>query len=152
MTSAIVAGIHYIAIMTMTGSLFTEYSLLKSGSLRENIKRITVIDLIFGISALVVLATGLLRWFVYGKGADYYLSNYLFHTKLTLFVLLGVLSVVPTIRFLGWRKKYYADDSFEPELKYRKRVMMFIHIEMVILVIIPLLAAMIARGMGVIGH
>jgi len=42
-------------------------------------------------------------WFE--KGAAYYFANHAFLTKLTLFIIVGQLSIVPTVAFLSWRKR-----------------------------------------------
>lgn len=138
--------LHYIGIMALMGSLITEHLILKPGISGQQIKTLAGIDLLYGISAILVLATGLLRWFVYGKGSEFYLSNPLFHTKLTLFVVLAVLSIFPTIKFLKWRKQVNSGSTPEIDGRAVKRLLMFIRIELLIMIIIPLLAVMIARG------
>jgi putative membrane protein len=140
--------LHYIGIMVLMGSLIAEHLLLKPKMNKEQISTLAGIDLIYGLSALLVLATGLLRWFVYGKGTAYYLSNHFFHAKLTLFVILGALSIIPTIKFLKWRKQ--VNNGQEPDLNDRiaKKLLMIIRLELLILVIIPLLAVMIFMGVG----
>lgn len=140
--------LHYIGIMVIMGSLISEHLLLKPKMTREQIKSLAMVDLFYGISALLVLGTGLLRWFVYGKGSEYYLSNPLFHTKLTLFGILVIMSIFPTIKFLKWRKQ--ASNGQEPDLNEKtvKKLLMLIRIELLILATIPLLAVMLARGIG----
>lgn len=143
-----IAYLHIIAIMVLMGSLISEHVILKPGMTRTQIKSLAAIDLIYGIAAGVVLISGLLRWFVYGKGAAFYLSNPLFHTKLTLFVIMAILSIFPTIKFLKWRKE--VNSGTEPDIdgKTVSRLLIFIRIELLIVVILPLLAVMIARGIG----
>jgi putative membrane protein len=135
--------------MILMGSLISEHLILKPNIGREQIKSLAVIDMIYGISAGLVLISGLLRWFVYGKGVDYYLHNPLFHTKLTLFVVVGILSIFPTVRFLKWRKEVKAGTNPEIDQKTVKKLLIFIRIELLIVALIPLLAVMIARGYGV---
>lgn len=141
--------LHIIAIMFLMGSLITEHLILKPVMTREQIKSLVAVDTVYGLSAAVVLITGLLRWFVYGRGSAYYLGNPLFHTKLTLFVIVALLSIFPTIQFLKWRKQVKA--GIDPAIGVRqvKGLLMYIRIEMLILALIPLLAVMIARGYGV---
>ena len=140
--------LHYIGIMTIMGSLIAEHLILKPGIGKQQIKSLAAIDLVYGIAAILVLATGLLRWFVYGKGTDFYLTNPLFHTKITLYVIAAVLSIFPTIRFLKWRKQVV--NGLEPDTGERivKRLLLYIRIELLIIAVIPLLAVMIARGVG----
>ena len=49
--------------------------------------------------------TGLLKYFLYGKGVAFYSHNYLMWIKLGMFTLVGLLSIYPTVYFLEWRKK-----------------------------------------------
>ncbi len=144
----IVPYFHFLGIMALMGSLITEHLILKPGINNTQIKQLAVIDLVYGIAAVVVLATGLLRWFVYGKGSDYYLSNPFFHTKLTLFAIVAILSIWPTIRFLRWRKQVKNGESTEISDKLVKNTLMFIRIELLLVAIIPLLAVLVARGVG----
>ena len=140
--------LHYIAIMALMGSLISEHLILKPGISGQQIKSLAGIDLVYGIAAIVVLATGLLRWFVYGKGSEFYLSNPIFHAKLTLFVIIGVLSIFPTVKFLKWKKQIRKGENPAIDDKAVKRLLMFIRIELLLVAILPLLAVMIARGAG----
>lgn len=139
--------LHFIGIMLLMGALFAEYVLLRPGITKNQIKLLTVADLIFGISALLVLGSGLLRWFVVDpKGADYFNHQPLFHIKLTIFVVIAILSIFPTLKFLKWRKQSRADDAFIPEEKDIKKQLTFVRIELLLIAIIPLLAVMVANG------
>lgn len=138
--------LHYIGIMALMGSIITEHVILKPRMTQEQVKSLAVVDLIYGLSAILVLATGLLRWFMYGKGYDFYMSTPLFHIKLTLFIVLGILSIFPTLKILKWKKQYKGGEEPEISEKQVKRLLMFIRIELLIVAIIPLLAVMIARG------
>lgn len=140
--------LHYIGIMTLMGSLISEHLILKPSISKQQIKSLATIDLIYGLSAIVVLTTGLLRWFVYGKGYDFYMSTPLFHIKLTLFIVLGILSIFPTIKILKWKKQIKRGEEPEITAKGVKKLLMFIRIELLIIAIIPLLAVLIARGSG----
>jgi putative membrane protein len=140
--------LHFISIMVLMGSLITEHILLKPNMSKQEINSFAMIDLIYGIAAVLVLGTGLLRWFVYGKGMVYYLTNPVFHAKLTLFVILAILSIFPTIKFLKWNKQVNSGQEPNMNDKMVKKILMYIRLELLILVIIPLLAVMIARGVG----
>lgn len=138
--------LHYIGIMVLMGSLISEHLILKPSIKKDQIKSLATIDLLYGISAIVVLATGLLRWFVYGKGYDFYMSTPLFHIKLTLFIILGILSIFPSVKISKWRKQIKRGEEPQITEKGVKKLLMYIRIELLIIVIIPLLAVMIARG------
>ena len=85
---------------------------------RYEIKRIPKIDGIYGLGAILVLVAGLLLWFAVGKPAQFYSRNWIFHTKLTMFVVLGLLSIYPTIFFLKNRK----GDDLDTEITVPKAV------------------------------
>lgn len=138
--------LHYIGIMALMGSLISEHLILKPSLKKDQIKSLATVDLIYGLSAILVLATGLLRWFVYGKGYDFYMSTPLFHIKLTLFIIMGILSIFPTIKILKWKKQIKRGEEPEITEKVVKKLLMFIRIELLIIAIIPLLAVLIARG------
>ena len=58
-------------------------------------------DAVYGVAATVLLVVGLLRVFYTEKGAAYYFASFTFLAKLALFVVVGILSIYPTIKFLG---------------------------------------------------
>ncbi len=141
--------LHYIGIMILMGALITEHVMLKPRVGKEQIKSLTKVDMIYGISAGIVLITGLLRWFLVDpKGAEFFTKNHLFHIKMTLFIVIVVLSIFPTIKFLKWRRRVNTSEIFEPGEKEVKKQLMFIRIELLLLAIIPLLAVLVARGTG----
>jgi len=97
-------------------------------------------DMILGISAGVLLAAGLLRVFYFEKGAAYYFHSATFIAKLALFVLVAVLSIYPTVKFIAWRKGI--DASSVPAIRR------IIHLELAGIVLILLFAALMADGIG----
>ncbi len=139
--------LHYIGIMVLMGSLITEHVVLKPGINKSQIKSLATTDLIYGIAAAVVLVTGLLRWFVVDvKGAEFFNKNPLFHIKVTLFVVIVILSIFPTLKFLKWRKSVRKGQEVVVTEAEAKKQLMFIRIELLLLAIIPLLAVMVSMG------
>jgi len=136
--------LHFIGIFCLFASVFAEHMMITPTMTRKQIKKVAVIDSIYGISALVVLIAGLLLWFWVGKPAEYYSKNPIFHTKLTLFVIMGLLSIKPTMYFLKHRK----GNDLDTEIEVPKSILMYIRMEMLLLVIIPLLAVMMSIGIG----
>jgi putative membrane protein len=134
--------------MVLMGSLITEHVVLKPDISMSNLKALGTVDLIYGISAVVVLITGLLRWFVVGKGAEFYTKNPIFHTKLTLFVVVVVLSIFPTIKFIKWSRQARKGEMPDISEKLVKKQLMFIRIQLLLLAVMPLLAVLVSRGRG----
>ena len=145
---AILQYLHISAILALVVFISSEAALCRPDWMNAKIvERLVTVDRIYGIAAGVVLGTGLLRIYLGTKGASWYWSNWLLHVKLTLFILVGLISIVPTIRFIRWRKALRADGSLpaaEEVRKARKLVMLQAHI----IPIIPLAAAFLARGFG----
>ena len=137
----IVRYFHFIGIFFVFASLVSEHLLIEPTMTRKAIRRLSVIDAIFGISAVLVLVTGLLLWFSYGKPAVFYSKNPVFHTKVLLFAIIGILSIYPTLFFLKNRKGDPTDTVAIP-----KRVLMLIRFELLLVAIIPLLAVIMAKG------
>lgn len=148
--SAIVAYLHYLSFMLCFGALVLEaFTLKKELSLNEAWK-IVIADAVYGISATVVLVTGILRVLYFGKGTDYYLSNPVFYTKVAIFLGVGLVSLYPTVSFIGWVKGLRHGESPKLELLKLNRLLWLIRAEIVGFTLIPLLAAIMARGIGTI--
>jgi putative membrane protein len=84
--------------------------------------------------------------FFFEKGAAYYWHSHAFLTKFSLFVIVGLLSIIPTVEFLSWRGAIEAGQVPVWEVSRRKRVTMVTHAELAAVVIILLCAAIMARG------
>ena len=145
---AILSYLHLLAILTMVVFVASEAALCRVQWLNAAVvERLAKVDRIYGIAALAVLATGVTRTLLGVKGTAWYWSNPLLHMKLTLFVVVGVISIFPTLAFLRWRKALRADGSLPDEAqiaKTRRLVMVQAHI----IAVIPLLAVFLARGYG----
>ena len=145
---AILAYLHLLAILTMVVFVASEAALCRVQWLNAAVvERLARVDRIYGFAALAVLATGLARTLLGVKGTAWYWSNPLLHMKLTLFVVVGVISIFPTLTFIRWRKALRADGSLPGEAdirKARKLVMVQAHL----IAVVPLVAVFLARGFG----
>jgi putative membrane protein len=101
---------------------------------------------VLGIAAGLLLVIGLLRVFYFEKGKSYYFHSHAFLTKFALFIIVGLLSVVPTLEFLSWRDSIKARQVLVIDARKRRRVIAVIHAELVAIVVILLCAAIMARG------
>lgn len=145
---AILAYLHLLAILTMVVFLASEAALCRIEWLNAKVvERLARLDMIFGIASVLVLATGLARVFWGAKGSAWYWTNPLLHIKLTLFVVVGLLSIGPTMRFLRWRRQLRATGALpaEAEVRATRKLIM---IEAHIVALIPLAAVFLARGFG----
>ena len=144
----ILAYAHFAAIFTMLWFLAKEWTLLRVGADRLDTTALAKADAGFGIAAGLVLITGICRVTLGAKPASFYLHNPVFHSKIGLFVLLGLLSIWPTILFIRWRKARVADPNFRiPDADWRTARRLLI-VELHLVALIPLAAVIMARGIG----
>jgi putative membrane protein len=151
MGEAIAAYLHYLSIFLLFALLTLEHRLFKLPLDLDRARSLMRIDIAYGLSAGLVLASGAARLVWYGKGLAYYLHNSLFHAKLGLFILVALLSILPTLVFLNWRNDLRAGQLPQVSARLGRLVIMCIRLELLLLLILPLLAALMARGFGVIG-
>jgi len=136
--------VHFLSIILIAGTLTAEYFLVKEKLTRKEISRISFIDLIYGLAAIAVFAAGLMLWLgSYGKPTEWYSKNGIFHLKLTLLVIIGLVSIYPTVFFLKNRK-----GDPQEEISIPKSIRYSILLELILLAIIPLLAGLMAKGIG----
>ena len=139
--------LHFISIFAIVGSLTSEHLLLKKSLTRREIGRLARIDAVYGMAAMTLLAAGLTLWLSdIGKPSVFYSKNWIFHTKITLFLLIGILSIHPT-RFFTRQRKGRADEV----VSIPKSVFTMLRMELTLLVIIPFLAGLMAHGVGFFG-
>lgn len=143
---AILAYLHILAILTMVVFIASEAALCRVEWLNAAVvERLAKVDRVYGIAAVAVIATGVARTWWGMKGTAWYWTNPLLHLKLTLFVIVGVISIFPTIRYLRWRQALRTTGALPAEAeirKTRKLVMIQAHI----IAVIPLAAVFLARG------
>lgn len=105
------------------------------------------VDAVYGAAAVAVLLTGLARTYWGAKGMGWYWSNPLLHVKVTLFVVIGLVSIKPTITFIRWRRNLRATGQL-PDAAQIKATRRLVMVQAHILPLIPLAAAFLARGFG----
>ncbi|MEJ8857649.1 DUF2214 family protein [Variovorax robiniae] len=145
---AILAYLHLLAILTMVVFVASEAALCRIEWINAAVvERLARVDMVYGIAAVLVLLTGVLRTWLGVKGTGWYWTNPLLHIKLTLFIIVGVLSAFPTMTYIRWRKTLRATGALPAEVevrKTRKLVMIQAHL----IALIPLFAVFLARGFG----
>jgi putative membrane protein len=139
--NAFMAFLHHVAAFALVGALAVEFVLIRDELNARTVRRLAAADAVLGISAGILLVVGLLRVFYFEKGAAYYFANSAFIVKLSLFVLVALLSIYPTVKFLSWRKRA-PDPAAVPAIRR------ILHLELVGVVLILLAAALMAKGVG----
>jgi putative membrane protein len=146
MTAAL-AYLHYIALGLAFIGIFSRGRALKALLSLEtrNTRELFLADNIWGISALILIITGLARAMGrFEKGPHYYMSSHWFWLKMVLFLLVFLMEIYPMITFIQWRisKKQITEDDVSKLSRLRK----INHIEALLVFFIPLVATIMARG------
>lgn len=123
--------------------LVSQAAMLRGPLTVDALPRLAKIDAGYGACAGLLLVVGLLRVFHGIKGEDFYLHNPWFHVKVGTFVLVGLLSILPTIRYARWKKAKVA-----PDAAALVRTRTVLRVELVGLAVIFVLAAAMARYGG----
>ena len=147
-TDLILAIFHHLGVFTIAGIIAAEWALVRPDMTSEKIRQVAKIDAAYGIAAALVLLIGFARVFFGLKGSAFYMQNPVFWAKISAFIVVGVLSVTPTLLFIHWRDKAKSDPSFVPSAAQIASVRRYIKIEAHVFVLIPILAAAMARGYG----
>lgn len=141
--------LHYLSIIVVIATVFTEVFLVRKNISANRLKTIVKVDGIYGFSSIAVVATGLIRVYNYGKGSDYYFSNSIFIIKFSLFILVGILSIYPTVTFLKLRKANKNNENQNVEIHKYSLISILIKLELIILLMIPFLAILMANGQDI---
>ncbi len=148
MLPALFATLHHLAAFSLAAALVTQSVLLRDPLTVTTARRLRRVDAAYGAAAGLVIVLGLLRVFFFEKGAAYYFHNAAFHAKLTLYAVIGLVSIVPTRAFRGWSPVLREGRMPEVTEAQLRRIRACVHIELGALVLLILCAALMARGVG----
>ena len=144
----LLAMAHHLAVFSLVGVIAAEFALLRPGLSGARLRQLAIIDRAYGALAVLVLAAGIGRVFLGRSGAEYYLTNHVFWGKMGLFLIVGLLSIQPTVAILAWARQLKADPGYVVPDAAVARSRRFIHLQVMGLALIPLFAAAMARGYG----
>ena len=148
LNSALVAYIHYLSFMLCFGALVFERVNLKSNPNREEAISLIVADIIYGIAGVALLVSGIYRVIKFGQGSYFYTQNPIFWTKISIFALVGSLSLYPTITYVLWAIPLSKGNIPEVTVNLVRRLRIIINIELFGFSLIPFFATLMARGIG----
>lgn len=146
-STVILPWIHYLAVLMMAGGAVAELYLLRLPASPDVVRLLPRVDRFYGITAVLTFATGILRMYHGGKGADWYWHNGLMHGVITAFVVAALVSVAPTVRFIRWNRQLGAGGSLPSEAELRKTKAL-VHVQLTLVALIALLVTLVARGYG----
>jgi putative membrane protein len=146
--AALFAFLHHLAAFLLFAALIVQFVLIRSALTLESARKLQIYDRVYGIAAVLLLVIGFLRVFHFEKGAYYYFHSWPFIAKLSLFVIVGLISIVPTREFLRWGPALKSGQVPSVSAERIKSIRSIIHYEMVGVVLILLCAALMAKGVG----
>ncbi|MEO8164670.1 MAG: DUF2214 family protein [Betaproteobacteria bacterium] len=146
--SATIAYLHYLAMIGIGVLLVLEHTFCVPGVSAGRIRLLARLDVLYMAAAVVVLGSGVARVFWYGKGAAFYLHNPVFYLKLALFAAVGLMAIPPTLQYRRWL--HSLDSAAMPHAPDYQlfRIRRYIVAQLVLFALIPLAAALMARGIG----
>lgn len=154
MLSAIVASIHFLALGMSIWSVLERgrnFALLKQNVTDTKIRNLVLFyDNFWGVSALLIIATGLARAFLgLEKGTTYYLSNPIFHAKLGLVMLILLVEMFPMVQLIKWRIAIARKKEIVLNTERIGVYATISFVQLVCLALIIILASLMAHGIGV---
>jgi putative membrane protein len=147
-TDLVLAILHHLLAFVLAGIIAAEFVLVRAELSPATVKRLAVIDRHYGLIALAIILIGAGR-VVWGlKGWEYYVYNWVFWAKMACFAAVGLLSIMPTMRFIGWSRQAGTDAGFRVPEAELAEVRARIRTEALVFLLIPIFAAAMARGYG----
>jgi putative membrane protein len=148
MTDLILAIAHHLAVFTLVGLFAAEFALLRPGIGPDRLRQLARIDRTYGIVAGIVIIVGFSRVFFGASGPSFYFPNPVFWMKIGAFIIVGLLSIPPTMSILGWVRAAKGSDAYTLPVEKAERARRFLYAEAIVLLFIPMFAAAMARGYG----
>jgi putative membrane protein len=145
MLDAFLAIIHHVFAFSLVGCLVGEWFLLMEPPSKSIVKRLAVCDAFYGLAAVGSLAIGVCRVLWGVKPSNFYTENPVFWAKMVVWALVAIISIRPTVWFIQWRNR--ATIPSEAEFARARR---FVSWEIAALIFIPVFAALMARGVGLL--
>lgn len=140
------AVLHHLLVFALFAVLTGELLLARAPMSADDVRRLAALDSAYGALAVGILVVGFVRAIYAAKGWEYYSANPFFHAKLTTFILIGLLSIWPTVQIIRWRRRLQSDSAAVPlqsEVQVMRRVLWA---EILLFALMPIFAAAMARN------
>jgi putative membrane protein len=149
MSDFLLAAVHHLIVFGIASVLAAEIALMRPAAMSPHTVRLLGrFDAVYGGLAMAILVAGFARVWFGAKGPDFYLHNPMFWAKIGAFLVVGLVSIRPTLRILAWQKAAKADAAFVPAAQEIGALRRQLLIEIHVFALIPIFAAAMARGIG----
>jgi|APLak6261659701_1056019.scaffolds.fasta_scaffold15064_2 putative membrane protein len=147
--SAMFAFLHFVAVFGIFCTVFLEWQTMNPTPSYAEARRMQRCDLWYGIFAAIVLVVGFMRVYHFEKGHAFYSASPFYYVKLTLFLLVGLISIYPTVRLIKWRSHTSIGKAPVVSAQEYRRIINVLRTELILLLGVALSANLMARGVGV---
>jgi len=149
MIDFLLASFHHLIVFGIASVLAAELALMRPAAMSPHTVRLLGrFDAVYGGLAMAILVVGFARVWFGAKGPEFYLHNPMFWAKIGAFLVVGLVSIRPTLRILAWQKVLKANAAFVPAVQEIGAVRRQLLIEIHVFALIPIFAAAMARGIG----
>jgi len=149
MLSWIFAALHLFALAVGLGAVWARAGALRRTLDADGLRRVFYADNWWGGAGFLWLSTGLIRLFGgFEKGSAYYFANHLFLTKMGFFVVILLMEMMPMMALVKWRRQSRAGQPVDTGAAWRYALIS--RIQAIIIVLMIVLAAGVARGFGIV--
>jgi putative membrane protein len=145
----VLAVVHLLSLALGMLALNSRSRALVAAERNEQLKPVFFWDAVYGAVAIAWLGSGL--WRAFGgieKGTDYYLANHAFWTKMLLLAALLAVESVLAVTFVRWRILVKKGETVS--LANKARLVRLHHVEVWLVLGMVVMAALMARGVGVV--
>ncbi len=148
LASALIAFGHFIAFFGLASALTIQIALVRPSPDIETAKRIQRADRAYGLMVGLVLLFGFLRVLYFELGSDYYFNNIYFLAKMAIFIIVGLMSIYPTMTYLRWNKEINQAVAPTFSVADSKKLRKFLHYQLIGIGGVLFCASMMAKGFG----
>jgi putative membrane protein len=134
--------LHFLAILALAIALLIENIAIKPSIGVEDARNLAKVDAVYTVSIVLAFLFGLTLWLWIGKPSAFYSANALYWSKIGIFSVLAILSLIPKRFFKKSR------NTSEEEITVPKIVILVLRTQLSLLATIPLLAFLVARGIS----
>lgn len=142
------ASMHHLLAFLLFAALIAELALIRPGVSVRDIRTLFLTDAFYGAAFVLLVVFGFMRVYFGESGHHHYFDNMVFWAKMGVFAFIAALSIWPTATLFRWRSALKKDGAFRPADNVVRRVRGFVIAEATLFALIPVLAAMLARGYG----
>jgi len=144
----ILAAVHLLGFGIGLGSIWARALALRAPLDAAGIRRVLYADNWWGLAALLLIGTGLVRAFGgFEKGTLYYTHNHYFWVKMGMLGSILLLEIMPMITFIKWRTRLAKHETVEATNAASFATTSFIQAALIVFMVLA--ATAMARGYGV---